>query len=274
MVRVASALFFAMTFSGIMLAQSSAPNPADAASPSSVDKQKLNAILDEARAKLDAYLPMLPNIICAEHGDSRQYHGDKLKKDVTFTAQVKMVHAPLPKQPDRVTEDMAIQSENGKSAGKKPKPLPINLKDVFTNQNRWILPVSDRCISYRLLPSAPATILIERWIHPLRPEFAAKCASNPDANMNERVEITLDAQTMQMTALERPLQPRKDLNKGWEIGFRYEYKQQNLGGRQVLLPASLHAETLNPKTKWRGVLDASYGDYHRYGSTATVLPAP
>ncbi len=274
MVRVASALLFAMIFTCIMLAQPSAPNPADAASPSSVDGQKLNAILDEARAKLDAYLPLLPNIICTEQGDSRHYHGDKLKKDVAFTAQVKMIHVPLPKQPDRVTEDMAIQSENGKPAGKKPKPLPLNLKEVFTNQNRWVLPVSERCISYRLLPSAPGTILIERWIHPLRPEFAAECASDFDNDMNERVEITLDAQTMQMIALERPMQPRKDLNKGWEIGFRYEYKSQNLGGLQMLLPASLHAETLNPQTKWRSVFDASYSDYHRYGSMATVLPAP
>lgn len=264
--RVAAACLLAMIFACAAAAQ-------QRIAPSSRDEQKLDAILDQARARLAEYAHLLPNILCSEQGDSRAYHGDRLKKNVRFTAQVRMIHGPLPKQPDRVAEDATILTENGKQAGRKPKPLPLNLVGIFTNQDPAVLPIPKDCISYRLLPSAPGTIRIERWIHPLKPEFAATCASNPDMYMGERVEITLDAQTMQMIALERPVQPRRDLRQGWEIGFRYVYAVQDMDGRHALLPVSVHAETRNPQTNWRATFDASFSDYHVYGSTATILPA-
>lgn len=236
------------------------------------DAQKLDAILDQARARLDQYLRLLPNIIGMEAGRSQEFHGEKQKRDVRFTAHIRMVHAPLPTAADRVTERMEFLTLNGKAVRRRPTDIPFYLVDIFSNQNPQILPSADRCILYSQQLSPPGTIRIERWIHPRNPAFAADCANNPDVNIGEKVEITLDAATMQMIELDRPLQPRRDLHRGEQLAYRYEYAPQKLGAITTLLPARLHAELVSSDEKSHKVFDASYGDYRRYGSTATVLP--
>ncbi len=257
-------------------AQSQTPGPASSQTVTSPQAERANtsdgldAILQKARLQLARYTTLLPNVIGMEQGDSRWYDGQKLKREVHFTAHIRMTHRPLPKFLDRVTEEAKFLTENGKPVSKTPKNIPLYLTDVFTNQNPSILPVSVHCVSYKLLPSGPGSILIERWIHPLTLADTHFCK---DANLGEITRITLDAQTMQMIHIERPVQPRKDLKPGMEIGFMYDYAPQKMGEETALLPLRIHAELVSEDQKWHKVFDASYSDYQRYGSTATMLPA-
>ncbi len=276
-VHAASGLFFGILLAGATIAQPSSAKPRSAQSDRAEpvgEQRNLKIMLDSARTHLAAYLPLLPNVIGTETGHSVEFQGNRQKRDIRFTAHIRMVHAPMPDAPDRVTEQMEFLTRNGKPVGRRQADVPFYLVDIFTNQNPQILPAPDRCIAYLLRPSAPGTIQIERWIHPQSPMFAAACADNPDVNIGEKVEITLDAATMQMIALDRPLQPRRDLHRGEQLAYHYEYAPQKLGAMTTLLPARLHAELVSADSKTRKVFDASYSDYHRYGSTATVLPAP
>ena len=273
LLTIASAIAFAQ-----QPASSPPPSPRDAANPTPApanglsSEPRLDAILDSARAQLAAYLHLLPNVIGTETGRSVESRELWARREIRFTAHIRVVHAPLPQAPDRVTEQLEFLTRNGKPVRHRPKDIPFYLVDIFSNQNPQILPPADRCIRYQLLSSPPGTIRIERWIHPQSPEYAAACAANPDVNMDEKVEITLDATTMQMIALDRALQPRRDLDRGEKLAYRYEYAPQQLGEGMTLLPVRLHAELLSGDAKSRKVFDASYGNYHRYGSTATVLP--
>ncbi len=227
----------------------------------------LNAILTMARDRLARYTALLPNIIGMERGNSRVYHGDKLRREVSFTAHVRMIHAPLPTAPYRVTEELDFMTENGKPVRQRPKNIPFYVVDIFTNQDPQILPLPQHCFAYSLLPSAPGTIVIERWIHPLQPSDAPFCRKY---NLGEKMRITLDAKTLQMIAIERPVQPRKDMKEGWEIGFTYTYTPQKLGEETELLPKRIRAELVLPGKRIRQVFEATYSDYQRYGSTATL----
>lgn len=256
---------------GAILAPSLPATPMSAKPDS--EQRKLTAVLTAARAQLASYLRLLPNVIGTEAGESVELHGSRRQHATRFTAHIRMVHAPMPDAPDRVTEQMEFLTRNGRPIRRRPKNIPFYLVDIFSNQNPQILPAPDRCIVYLLRTSAPGTIQIERWIHPQSPMFAAGCADNPDVNIGEKVEITLDAATMQMIALDRPLQPRRDLHRGERLAYHYEYAPQKLGAITTLLPTRLHAELVSADSETRQVFDASYGDYRRYGSTATVLPA-
>ncbi len=227
----------------------------------------MNAILEKARLQLSRYTSLLPNVIGLEEGDSQGFVGEKLKREVRFTAHLRMMHKPLPKLPNRVTEEAEFLTENGKPVHKTPRDIPFYLVDIFTNQDPSILPVPAHCVSYKILPSEPGSILLERWIHPLTPAEAHFCEG---ANIGEIMRITLDAGTMQMTRIDRPAQPRKDLEAGWEIGFSYDYTEQRIGEKRYLLPARVESTLLKPDHGIRKTFEASYSDYRRYGSTATI----
>lgn len=228
----------------------------------------LNGILQQARLQLARYIPLLPNVIGLEHGDSEEFIGESQRHHVRFTAKIRMTHQPAANLPYRVTESLDFLTENGKPVHKTPKNIPLYLVNIFTNQDPSILPVSLHCVSYKLLPPQPGTILIERWIHPLKPADASFCSGS---NLGETMRITLDAHSMQMIRLDRPVQPRNDLKKGQQIGFVYLYAPQRLGTETDLLPQQVHAELVSADGKRRRIFDASYSDYQRYGSTATVL---
>lgn len=238
--------------------------------PSQNTTTDLNAILQQARYQLVRYTSLLPNVIGLEQGTSEEWIGQKLKSHVRFTAHIRMTHRPLPNPPNRITESLDFLTENGKPVHKTPKNIPLYLVDIFTNQDPSILPVSLHCVSYKRLPSQPGTILIERSIHPLKPADASFCSGS---NLGETVQFTLDARSMQMIRLDRAVQPRIDLKKGQQIGFVYLYAPQRLGiGSEIdLLPQQVHAELVSADGKRRRIFDATYSDYQRYGSTATVL---
>lgn len=231
----------------------------------------LNAILQQARLQLARYTSLLPNVIGLENGDSKEFSGEKLRHEVRFTAHIRMTHQPLPNLPDRVTESLDFLTENGKPVHKTPKNIPLYLVDIFSNQDPSILPVSVHCLSYKLLPSESGTLLIERWIHPLKPADAPFCSGS---NLGETMRITLDAHSMQMIRLDRPVQPRNDLKKGQQIGFVYLYEPQRLGTETDLLPQKIHAELVSADGKRSRTFDASYTDYQRYGSTAKIHSVP
>lgn len=228
---------------------------------------ELTAILEKARAQLENYTQLLPNVIGTELGTSQLYRGGALKHEVSFTANLTMVHAPLKDAPNRVTEQLKFLTENKKPVRKTPTNIPMYLVDVFSNQDPSIFPLASPCVRYAIVKSTPDEIVIERSITPVDTAASAACAH---ADLGEKVTVTLDAHSFRMTGLERPVQPRKDLRPGAQIGFTYQYAQQRIGDGFYLLPAHIQSTLVEPDKGTRKTFDASYSNYRRYGSTATI----
>jgi len=238
-------------------------------------------VITQVRANLAGYRALLPNLICKEQIVSRSYQKDKLKREMQIEANLRMVHSTDNNIPTGLTETREILSVDGKPTSQEPGDIPLLMSDLFSNQDPGMFSEErSACRSYSLEGELQPkqTKLLVLVIHKAE-NIAVVGVDCKVATPQAVTRLYLDPATKQILRIEWPLQPRKLLGKeaqnlgtrvlnGWEVA----YAEVKIDKDSYLLPVRARGVLEEPNHRSRATFDATFTDYHRFGSEVILVP--
>jgi hypothetical protein len=232
-------------------------------------------VLTRVRANVAEYQTSIPSFISDESVRSQRFDGEKLKDEMKIESSFEMVRSAS-------GSDLRETRIKNLVNGSVPKSQKVSPPFVFNGGYANVIAFTiDKCVDYRFAeaPGASSPIVIEIIRKQSSSDRPAKCLSQSYDR-----KAFIDPKTFQVFRIEESVQ---DLGTGIGghlffvpmpsshnvLSFSVDYMPVELGGKTFWLTKTVTADWKDKSKPIHLHYEAHYANYHRFASTAKILPA-
>jgi hypothetical protein len=226
-------------------------------------------VLTRVRAHVTEYKSSIPNFICDESVDSQRFGDEKLKDEMKVESSFELVRHG---SGDDLRETRIKNLVNGHKPKSQKFAPPFAFYGGFANV---IDSMDNRCADYRFaeapINDKPIVLLVSRKPVPncSTQSYDRKAFIQPKTFQVYRIEETVqDIATGIYGHL--PFVPMPSSHN--VLNFSVDFMPVELGGKTFWLTKTVNADLKDKKKPIRLHYEAHYSNYHRFASTATILP--
>jgi hypothetical protein len=231
----------------------------------------LDQLLSQVEAKSDRYNATVPGFACDEHIVSQEFHQGQLKRETTADGVFSVIRSAS--TPNTLEESREIKRINGKPAVNKKMNLPLSFSGGFSGALTKFLSREHRlCFEYAADTSTPSPQGSAAFTFVAKAAVANEpaCAS---IQPGTRGKFVVDTASMQVIHIERTVPNPVGRDETVFGTAAVEYAAATFSGESFWLPSTIIAFTTETAKTNGFRFTAHYGDYHRFASTSTILPA-
>jgi hypothetical protein len=231
-------------------------------------------VLTRVRANVTEYQTSIPSFVSDESVLSQRFDGEKLKVEMKIESSFEMVRSTSGSD---LRETRIMNLVNGRVPKSQKVSPPFGFNGGYDNVIGFTV---NKCVDYRFAeaPSAGNPIVIQVSRKPRSSDRPSDCASQSYDR-----KAFIDPKTFQVFRIEETIQ---DVGTGIGghlpfvpmpsshnvLSFSVDYMPVELGGKTFWLTKAV---TCDLKDKNRPIhlhYEAHYANYHRFASTAKILP--
>jgi hypothetical protein len=239
-------------------------------SAQSHEPPNLEEMLSQVEANADRYSATVPSFICNEHIVSQELHQGRLKRETTVDAVFTVTRSAS--QANALEESREVKTVNGKPAADKKLTLPISFTGGFSNALTKFLSRDHRsCFDYAADAATASPGGTAAFTFAAKAAVAKEpaCASIQPGTTGKFV---VDTASMQVTHIERTVPNPVGKDQAVVGTAAVDYAAVTFNGKTFWLPTTITAFTNETAETDSFRFTARYSGYHRFASTATIVP--
>jgi len=230
----------------------------------------LDRLLSQIEVNTERYSATVPSFICNEHIVSQELHEGKIKRETSVDAIFSVARSAS--NANTLEESREVKRINGTPADSKKLNLPLSFSGGFSGALTKFLSSEHRsCFEYATDTATPSPEGTVTFTFVVKANAAKEltCASIQPGTTGK---FAVDTATMQVTHIERTV-PNPIGKDQTVLGTAaIEYAPVIFNGKPFWLPSTITAFTTETAKTSSVRFTAHYSDYHRFASTATILP--